>query len=77
MFPCVISFSPDGISVTMESLSARINLVSLWNDLVNVVFDGVELAGFKSRDNASLLALAVSLHFYFQLFSLSLLSFYL
>ena len=31
-------------------------LVSLWNDLADPVFDGVELAGFKSRANASLLA---------------------
>ena len=31
---------------------------SLWNDLDNPVFDGVELAGFKSRANASLLASA-------------------
>ena len=30
--------------------------VSLWNDLANPVFDGVGLAGFKSRVNASLLA---------------------
>ena len=30
--------------------------VSLWNDLSNPVFDGVGLAGFKSRANASLLA---------------------
>ena len=30
--------------------------VSLWNDLTNPVFDGVGLAGFKSRANASLLA---------------------
>ena len=30
--------------------------VSLWNDLANPVFDGVGLAGFKSRANASLLA---------------------
>ena len=32
--------------------------VSLWNDLANPVFDGVGLAGFKSRANASLLAQA-------------------
>ena len=32
--------------------------VSLWNDLANPVFDGVGLAGFKSRANASLLAYA-------------------
>ena len=30
--------------------------VSLWNDLASPVFDGVELAGFKSRANASLSA---------------------
>ena len=30
--------------------------VSLWNDLANRVFDGVRLAGFKSRANSSLLA---------------------
>ena len=30
--------------------------VSLWNDLVYPVFDGVGLAGFKSRSNAFLLA---------------------
>ena len=31
-------------------------LVSLWNDLSDTVFDGVGLAGFKSRANAFLLA---------------------
>ena len=30
--------------------------VSLWNDFANPVFDGVGLAGFKSRANAFLLA---------------------
>ena len=30
--------------------------VSLWNDLSNPVFDGVGLAGFKNRANASFLA---------------------
>ena len=30
--------------------------VSLWNDLVDPVFDGVGLASFKSRSNAFLLA---------------------
>ena len=30
--------------------------VSLWNDLSDPMFDGVGLAGFKSRDNAFLLA---------------------
>ena len=32
--------------------------VSLWNDLANPVFDGVGLAGFKSRANAFLFTLA-------------------
>ena len=32
--------------------------VSLWNDLADPVFDGVELSGFKSRANAFLLAYA-------------------
>ena len=32
------------------------SLCFLWNDLANPVFDGVGLAGFKSRANASLLA---------------------
>ena len=36
---------------TFTSLS-----VSLWNDLIDPVFDGVGLAGFKSRSNAFLLA---------------------
>ena len=51
--------------------------VSLWNDLANHVFDGVGLAGFKSRANPSLLASAAhipTIVFYF--FSLSLLSLY-
>ena len=34
--------------------------VSLWNDLVDPVFDGVGLAGFKSKSNAFLLALLLS-----------------
>ena len=37
--------------ITFISLS-----VYLWNDLVDLVFDGVGLAGFKSRSNAVLLA---------------------
>ena len=34
--------------------------VSLWNDLVEPVFDGIGLAGFKSRSNAFLLAQLLS-----------------
>ena len=35
--------------------------VSLWNDLANPLFHGVGLVGFKSRANASLLALYITL----------------
>ena len=49
--------------------------VSLWNDLSDPVFDGVGLAGFKSRVNAFLLA-SCSLSFCLLLFSISLLYFY-
>ena len=45
--------------------------VSLWNDLVDPVFDGVGLAGFKSRSNAFCWR-SCSLLFCLQLFSLSL-----
>ena len=34
--------------------------VSLWNDLSDPVFDGVGLAGFKSKANAFLLALLLT-----------------
>ena len=50
--------------------------VSLWNDLVDPVFDGVGLAGFKSRSNAFLFFPSCSLLFCLQLFSLSLLFLY-
>ena len=35
--------------------------MSLWNDLVHIVFDGVGLAGFKSRANAFLFSLRCSI----------------
>ena len=49
--------------------------VSLWNDLGDLVFDGVILAGFKSRANAFHWP-SFSLPLCLRLFSLSLLSFY-
>ena len=49
--------------------------VSLWNDLVDPVFDGVGLAGFRSRSNAFFWP-SCSLLFCLQLFSLSLLFLY-
>ena len=45
------SFVPSQYRRTFVPLS-----VSLWNDLSDPVFDGVGLAGFKSRANAFLLA---------------------
>ena len=42
--------------------------VSLWNVLGDIVFDGVGLAGFKSRVNASLLAWAALFFFVFHYF---------
>ena len=50
--------------------------VSLWNDLSHPVFDGVGLAGFKSRAKAFFWP-CCSLTFCLLLLSLSLLSFYL
>ena len=46
------------------------NSASVWNDLVDGVFDGVGLAGLKSRDNASLLTRAALSLFVLPLFSL-------
>ena len=50
--------------------------VSLWNDVGDPVFDGVGLAGFKSRANAFLLSNSCSFPFCVIMFSLSLLSLY-
>ena len=44
--------------------------VSLWNDLADPVFDGVVLAGFKTRAHAFFIGLSCSIHtivFYFGL----------
>ena len=50
---------------TSQYLRAFIPLsVSLWNDLVDPVFDDVGLEGFKSRSNALLLAYIVALSFF-------------
>ena len=47
----LLAAEPRSTRVTFIPLS-----VSLWNDLGEPVFDGVGLAGFKSRANAFLLA---------------------
>ena len=52
--------------------------VSLWNDLADPVFDGVELAGFKSMVNVFFIGLSCSIPtIVFYHFSLSLLSVYI
>ena len=50
------TYAPPRCSTLQYSRTFIPFYVSLWNDLANPVFDGVELAGFKSRANASLLA---------------------
>ena len=50
--------------------------VSLWNDLSDPVFDGVGLAGFKSRANAFLLAQLLALFLSSPVIPFSLPSFY-
>ena len=50
------SFAPPHCRTSQYSRSFMLLSVSLWNDLSDPVFDGVGLAGFKSRANAFLLA---------------------
>ena len=50
------TYAPPRCSTLQYSRTLIPFSVSLWNDLANLVFDGVGLAGFKSRANASLLA---------------------
>ena len=57
--------------ITFISLS-----VSPWNDIADLVLDGVELAGFKSSANDFVLASAALLVIDFYYFAVSLLSRY-
>ena len=50
------SFAPARCRTSQYRKSSVTLSVSLWNVLSNPVFDGVGLAGFKSRVNAFLLA---------------------
>ena len=50
------SFAPPGCRTSQYRRTFVSHSVSLWNDLSDPVFDGVGLAGFKSRANAFLLA---------------------
>ena len=50
------SFAPPRCRISQYRRSIVPLSVSLWNDLSDPMFDGVGLAGFKSRANAFLLA---------------------
>ena len=50
------TYAPPRCRTLLYSRTFTLFSVSLWYDLTDPVFDGVELAGFKSRANASLLA---------------------
>ena len=50
------SFAPPRCRTSQYRRSFEPLSVSLWNDISDPVFDGVGLAGFKSRANAFLLA---------------------
>ena len=49
-------YAPPRCRTSQNSRTDNSLSVSLWNDFANPVFDGVGLAGFKSRANAVLLA---------------------
>ena len=51
-------YAPPRCRTSMYRLTFISFKVSLWNDLADPVFDGVSLAGFKSRVTAFLLAKA-------------------
>ena len=46
------TYAPHRCRTTQYCRSFIPLLMSLWNDLADPVFDGVELSGFKSRANA-------------------------
>ena len=49
-------YAPPSVHLSQYSMTFIPLSVSLWNDLANPIFDGVGLAGFKSRTNVFLLA---------------------
>ena len=51
-----LSFAPPHCRTSQYRMTFILLSVSLWNDLVDPIFDGVGLASFKSRSNAFLLA---------------------
>ena len=50
------TYAPPRCRTSQYRMTFILLSVSLWNDLVDAVFDGVGLVGFKSRSNAFLLA---------------------
>ena len=71
------TYAPPRCRTSQYSRTFILLSVSLWNDLANPVFDGVGLAGFKSRANAFFIGLGCSIPaIIFYSFSLSLLSVY-
>ena len=54
--PC--TYAPPCCATSQYTRTFISLLVSLWNDLANLIFDGVGLADFKRRANAFLLAYA-------------------
>ena len=50
------TYAPPSCRISQYSRTFIPISVCIWNDLANPVFDGVGLAGFKSRANAFLLA---------------------
>ena len=50
------TYAPNSCRISQYRRTFILFAVSLWNDLIDSVFDGVGLAGFKSRSNAFWLA---------------------
>ena len=72
------TYAPPRCRTLQYSMTFILFSVSLWNDLANPVFDGVGLADFKNRTNASLLPEAARIStIVFYSFCLSLLSVYM
>ena len=62
------TYAPPGCRTSQHRMAFIPLSISLWNDLVDPVFDGVGLAGFKSRSNTvfvGLFALSFFVFYYF------------
>ena len=56
------TYAPPRCTTSQYSMTFIALSVSLWNDLANPVFDGVELAGFKSRANVFFIGVSCSIN---------------